>query len=175
MLGREPTPIPFSTEALRASLLRLQNEWETFQSSHARDLVIEYLTAVFELVSWWAQEGTAVTVLIGRCSCEGILRSGSRKPSPPSFVARLIRQRLMSRTRSKWSRVLRYAAEFKDLDQPLRDFIKRKGGINKCASRFARRWTLQTTAAILFGRDESVLCTRSIDSQTTTHRQNAQR
>ena len=32
------------------------------------------------------------------------------------------------RTRSKWSRVLRYAAEFKDLDESLRDFIKRKGG-----------------------------------------------
>jgi hypothetical protein len=43
------------------------------------------------------------------------------------------------RTRSKWSRVLRYAAECKDLDEPLRDFIKRKGGINKCAARFARR------------------------------------
>ena len=27
----------------------------------------------------------------------------------------------------------------KDLDEPLRDFIKRKGGINKCAARFARR------------------------------------
>ena len=37
------------------------------------------------------------------------------------------------------SRVLRYAAEFKDLDEPLRDFIKRKGGSNKCAARFARR------------------------------------
>ena len=27
----------------------------------------------------------------------------------------------------------------KDLDEPLGDFIKRKGGINGCASRFARR------------------------------------
>ncbi len=43
------------------------------------------------------------------------------------------------RTRSKWSRVLRYAAEFKDLEEPLPAFIKRKGGINKCATRFARR------------------------------------
>ena len=33
----------------------------------------------------------------------------------------------------------RYAAEFKNLDVPLRDFIKRKGGLNKCAARFARR------------------------------------
>ena len=34
---------------------------------------------------------------------------------------------------------LRYAAEFKDLDEPLRDFIQRKGGLNACAARFARR------------------------------------
>jgi hypothetical protein len=35
--------------------------------------------------------------------------------------------------------VLRYAAVFKDLDEPLGDFIKRKGGINKCSAQFARR------------------------------------
>lgn len=40
---------------------------------------------------------------------------------------------------SKWSRVLRYAAEFKNLDEELDDFIKRRGGLNECASRFARR------------------------------------
>jgi hypothetical protein len=34
--------------------------------------------------------------------------------------------------------VLRYAAEFKDFDEPLLDFIKRKGGLNECAARFAR-------------------------------------
>ena len=43
------------------------------------------------------------------------------------------------RMRSKWSRVLRYAADYKDLDEPLRDFIKRKGGINKCATRYTSR------------------------------------
>ena len=43
------------------------------------------------------------------------------------------------RMRSKWSRALRYAAEFKSLDEPLGVFIKRKGGINKCAARYARR------------------------------------
>jgi hypothetical protein len=52
MPGREPTPIPFSTEALRASLLRLEGEWEMVQASHDRDAVYGYLTAVFELVSW---------------------------------------------------------------------------------------------------------------------------
>ena len=41
--------------------------------------------------------------------------------------------------RSKWSRVLRHAAEFKSPDERLGDFIKRKGGINECAARFGRR------------------------------------
>jgi hypothetical protein len=42
------------------------------------------------------------------------------------------------RTRSKWSRVLRYALEYRSHSEPLDQFIKRKGGINECASRFAR-------------------------------------
>jgi hypothetical protein len=42
------------------------------------------------------------------------------------------------RTRSKWSRVLRYALEYKPSGEPLDLFVKRKGGINKCAARFGR-------------------------------------
>jgi hypothetical protein len=40
------------------------------------------------------------------------------------------------RTRSKWSRALRYALEQKDHSETLDHFIKRKGGINRCAERF---------------------------------------
>ena len=40
--------------------------------------------------------------------------------------------------RSKWSRALRYAAEYKTTAEPLAAFIQRKGGINKCAARFTR-------------------------------------
>jgi hypothetical protein len=42
------------------------------------------------------------------------------------------------RTRSKWSRVLRYAAVYKPDSEPLDQFIRRKGGINECAARFSR-------------------------------------
>ena len=42
------------------------------------------------------------------------------------------------RTRSKWSRMLRYAAEYKSNSEPLVAFVQRKGGINKCAERFTR-------------------------------------
>ncbi len=42
------------------------------------------------------------------------------------------------RTRSKWSRVMRYAAAYKPDSEPLDQFIRRKGGINECAARFSR-------------------------------------
>jgi hypothetical protein len=42
------------------------------------------------------------------------------------------------RTRSKWSRVMRYAAVYKADSEALDRFVRRKGGINECAARFAR-------------------------------------
>ena len=139
MLGHEAIAIPFSTEALEANLFRLQNEWETVQASHDRDAIYGYLVAVFELVLWWNQEGKAVNRAHRALHLLGY--SSVREPEP--FAAVILctadRDQVDERTRSKWSRVLRYAAEHKDLDEPLRDFIKRKGGINKCSARFARR------------------------------------
>ena len=43
------------------------------------------------------------------------------------------------RTRSKWSRVMRYVTEHKLNSEPLDRFVKRKGGINACTDRFSRR------------------------------------
>jgi hypothetical protein len=40
---------------------------------------------------------------------------------------------------SKWSRVLRFAAKYKDPSEPLNEFLKRNGGLNACAGRYARR------------------------------------
>ena len=139
MLGREPTTIPFSTEALQANLLRLQNEWEAVQASRDRDAIYQYLTAVFETVMVWAKEGKAVKRAYRALHLRG--HKSVREPEP--FAAVILctadPDKVDDRTRSKWSRVLRYAAEYKDLDEPLGDFIKRKGGINECAARFARR------------------------------------
>ena len=110
-----------------------------YQSTHARDAVYGYLSLVFETVMAWTLEGMAVNRAYRALRLRGY--SSVREPEP--FAAVILctadRDKVDDRTRSKWSRVLRYAAEFKDLDEPLRDFIKRKGGINKCASRFARR------------------------------------
>jgi hypothetical protein len=96
--------------------------------------------AVFELVTWWKDEQKATEYARRALSVQG------RQPVPEiaePFAAVIFctadPEKVDYRMRSKWSRVLRYAALYKDLDEPLRDFIKRKGGINKCATRYTRR------------------------------------
>jgi hypothetical protein len=140
MLDRPATNIDFSTDALKANLQRLEREWQAYQSTRERDAIYGYLTAVFELVTVWAHEGTAVDYARWALWLRG---HRSAVVSPEPFAAVIFctsdRKKVDFRTLSKWSRVLRYAAEYKDLEESLATFIKRKGGINKCAARFARR------------------------------------
>ena len=140
MLDRPAANIEFSTDALKANLQRLQREWELYQSTRDRDGIYGYLTAVFELVAVWAHEGTAVDYARWALWLRGH-RSAVVSPEPFAAVIFCTAdcKRADYRTRSKWSRVMRYAAKFKDLDEPLAAYIKRKGGINKCAGRYTRR------------------------------------
>jgi hypothetical protein len=139
MLDRESPTIPCSTEALQASLLRLQNEWETVQASRDRDAIFHYLSVVFEVVMVWAKEGAAVRRAHRALHLRG--RKSVKEPEP--FAAVILctsdPDKVDDRARSKWSRALRYAAEVKDLDEPLRDFIRHTGGLNASAAQFARR------------------------------------
>jgi hypothetical protein len=139
MLDRERTTISFSTEALLANLLRLQNEWEAVQASHGRDAIHHYLSAVFETVAWWAKEGKAVKRAHRALHLRGHKSVRESEPFAAVILCTSDPDKVDDRTRSKWSRALRYVAEFKNLDQPLRDFMKCRGGINACAARFARR------------------------------------
>jgi hypothetical protein len=138
MLGRETNAIPFSTETLKANLLRLQNEWETVQASRDRGAIYGYLTAVFELVTWWAKEGRAVKRAHRALRLRGYSSIRQAEPFAAVILCTSDPDKVDDRMRSKWSRALRYAAEFKRWEESLAAFIKRKGGINKCAERSAR-------------------------------------
>jgi hypothetical protein len=139
MLARPSINIGFSTEALKANLSRLENEWENYQNTRDRDGIYGYLTAVFELVSWWKHEQKAIEYARRALSIQHRqLVPKIAEPFAAVIFCTADPEKVDYRMRSKWSRVLRYAALYKDLDEPLRDFIKRKGGINKCAVRYTR-------------------------------------
>jgi hypothetical protein len=132
--------IAFSDQALKANLERLEDAWEEYRNSRDRDGVYQYLSAVFELVSWWQQYNIA-EIYARRAIC---LRAGRPVDHIPEPFAALILctadpAKVDYRMRSKWSRALRYTARFKSRKEGLIDFMKRRGGINKCATRFARR------------------------------------
>jgi hypothetical protein len=129
--------VPYTKEALRQDLARVRNAWEACQSSRDRNAIYGYLSAVFELVAWWAAEGRAVS------RARWALRLCRKDlPNDEPFAAIILctssPEKIDRRTRSKWSRVLRYAAEYKTNAEPLAGFVRRKGGINKCAARFSR-------------------------------------
>ena len=90
-----------------------------------------------------------------RCTVLRFSRSACKPRAKVTRVARRARPRLSfatngfiklpadpakvdKRTRSKWSRALRYALRYKFYSEPLGQFIKHKGGINECADRFAK-------------------------------------
>ena len=56
----KPEPIPYSTKALRQDLDRVRNAWAKCQRRRRRDAIYTYLSAVYELVTWWAAEGRDV-------------------------------------------------------------------------------------------------------------------
>ena len=137
-----PSPrevIPYSSAALRQDLQRVRTTWEDVQANRDRNAIYAYLIAVYGLVSWWAAEGRGLDRArraVRLCRLEV-----SEREDPFAAIIRCTADpaKADKRTRSKWSRVLRYAAAYKSDSEPLDQFVRRKGGINRCAARFCRR------------------------------------
>jgi hypothetical protein len=129
--------IPYTDEAMKQDLLRVRNAWDECQARRERDAIYTYLTAVFELIAWWTAENCALAR-----ARKALRLQRLDLPTDEPFAAVILctsdRKKVDKRTRSKWSRALRYAAEYKITAEPLATFIQRKGGINTCAARFTR-------------------------------------
>ena len=130
--------VPYTSEALRQDLLRLLTAWKECQASRARNAIYGYLTAVFDLVSWWTAEDRALERAHKALRLRRICPFEGEEPFAAIIRCTADQAKVDKRTRSKWSRVLRYALEYKSASEPLDQFVKRKGGINKCAGRFVR-------------------------------------
>jgi hypothetical protein len=130
--------VPYTTEAIKQDLLRLRTAWEECQASRERDAIYIYLIAVFDLVAWWAAENRAVERAHKALRLRHLDPFDHDEPFAAIIRGTADPAKVDKRTRSKWSRALRYAMSCKPLDEPLDRFVKRKGGINRCASRFTR-------------------------------------
>jgi hypothetical protein len=130
--------VPYTNQALRQDLLRVRTAWEDCQASRKRDAIYRYLTAVFNLVAWWAAEHRALERAHKALRLQRMCPFDSEEPFAAIIRCTADPAKVDKRTRSKWSRALRYALRYKSHSEPLDQFIKRKGGINSCASRFTR-------------------------------------
>jgi hypothetical protein len=134
--GTVQDDVPYATLALRQDLLRVRLAWEDCQASRDRNAIYGYLSAVFDLVMWWAAEGRAVSRARWALQLHGLDLPTTDEPFAAIIRCTADSAKVDKRTRSKWSRVLRYAMEYKSPSEPLARFVQRKGGINKCAERF---------------------------------------
>ena len=132
-----PTRKPAS--GIEAELAEVRSAWARYRTTNSRGAVYVYLEAVFALATRWRRINCAVKN--SRAALRLQHDAPAMKPEPfgiaifctshPEVVG--------AKTRSKWSRVLRYAQKTKPAGQRLTGFIESKGGLNECARRFARR------------------------------------
>jgi hypothetical protein len=129
--------IPYSSEALHQDLQRVRNAWADCQASRGNE-IYGYLTAVYDLVTWWTAEGQEIDRARRALRLQRL--KVSEREDPFATVIRCTADPTKSdkRTRSKWSRLMRYAAAYKPDSELLAQFIRRKGGINAYAGRFSR-------------------------------------
>jgi hypothetical protein len=120
-------------------LERARRAWVRYQSSRKRDAVYDYLNAVFKIVQHWKEQHRAKV-----SSHQALVATKQRRairidePFATVIFCTSDFEIADAKTRSKWSRVLRFARKAKPANQRLTDFIKSKGGLNQCAARFAR-------------------------------------
>jgi hypothetical protein len=130
--------IPYTDEALKQDLLRVRNAWDECQARRERDAIYGFLSAVFGLVEWWMAEGRALERAQKALRLRHIIPFDQEEPFAAVIRCTADPAKVDKRTRSKWSRALKWALCHKSLSEPLDRLMKRKGGINECAARFTR-------------------------------------
>jgi hypothetical protein len=108
-----PSPketIPCTSAALRQDLERVRTVWEDAQANRERSAIYGYLSAVYSLVSVWAAEGRVIDRARRALRLQRLEASDREDPFAAIIRCTADPAKADKRTRSKWSRVLRYAA-----------------------------------------------------------------
>jgi hypothetical protein len=125
----------YTSKDLVCDLVRMRNAWEMYQSRRDRDAIYIYLKRVFLVVRKWFKVG-------GTWYRAALHFQGDDHPDISDPFAIAIHcssdQKVVDRkTRSKWSRALRYVHEEKPKSQGLAQFMQAQGGVNACAQAYA--------------------------------------
>jgi hypothetical protein len=86
----------------------VRSAWEDCQASRDRNAIYGYLSAVFDLVMWWAAEGRAVSRARWALQLHGLDLPTTDEPFAAIIRCTADSAKVDKRTRSKWSRVMRY-------------------------------------------------------------------
>ena len=122
----------------RHRLEKIRDGWDDFQASRTRDAVYGYLEAVFAIVTHYKVRRKTRKLL--RHAFGFAHLSFDKNADPFSAVIRCTSGNTVdAKMVSKWARALRYAAHSKVHSTRLRRFMKEAGGVNACASLYARR------------------------------------
>jgi hypothetical protein len=127
-----------SSFVVEHELIEARTAWRIYQSTRERDAVYAYLGAVFKIVSKWRKEQQAKAK-----SHQALRATGRRSPirNLEPFTAVIFctsdPRTVDGKTRSKWSRALRYVEQSIPEAENLPKFMKGLGGINECADRFS--------------------------------------
>jgi hypothetical protein len=130
---------PYSSAAMRQDLERVRGIWDDCQASRDRNAIYSYLSVVYGLLAWWTAEGRETDRARRALRLQRLEVSDREDPFAAVIRCTADSAKADKRTRSKWSRVLRYAVAYKPDSEAFDQFIRRKGGINACAARSSRR------------------------------------
>jgi hypothetical protein len=121
---------------LRAWLGKVHRAWDDFQTSRARDAVYDYLEAVFGIVMHYKIRRRTTRLL--RHAFEFADLEFDKNADPFAAVIRCTSGNATgTKMISKWSRALRFAAATRKSRTTLKQFMRKLGGINACAGRYA--------------------------------------
>src|SRR5438874_7245028 len=99
--------VPYTAQALRQDLTRVRSAWDECQAHRERDAIYSYLTAVFDLVTWWAVENHALDRARKALQLQHLDLPSTDEPFAAVIRCTSDPGKVDKRTRSKWSRVLR--------------------------------------------------------------------
>jgi hypothetical protein len=130
--GRKLSPAVLKLELKKRCVV-----WRQFQHTRQRDAVYEFLEAAYGVVSKFNRAGDGRKLLRKLHQFDRRLK---RIQEPYAAAIHFSTDYSVdSRTRSKWSRLMRFAEQSKKRAEPLEDFVRRMGGMNECAALYARR------------------------------------